>query len=161
MVWGPVWPGPQMKVRNICDPEGNILHLRELTAGEPVHASDDITIPYPATDVSALRLSAVTSHPRHALVAKLTDALNAVGSVLDSHQFSNIALSIQFEMPAQKMAPLRAALVALSMVLSADSLDALERAQTANLAGEIAGSVHVTFVHNEPDLRAHIPAVPG
>ncbi len=32
LVWGPVWPGPGMKVRNICDPEGNILHLRESAA---------------------------------------------------------------------------------------------------------------------------------
>ena len=28
-VWGPVWPGPGLQVRNICDPEGNIVHLRE------------------------------------------------------------------------------------------------------------------------------------
>jgi predicted enzyme related to lactoylglutathione lyase len=28
-VWGPVWPGPGMQVRNVCDPEGNIVHLRE------------------------------------------------------------------------------------------------------------------------------------
>lgn len=29
-VCGPVWPGPGMQVRNVCDPEGNIVHLREL-----------------------------------------------------------------------------------------------------------------------------------
>ncbi|MFO1414832.1 MAG: VOC family protein [Burkholderiales bacterium] len=29
-VCGPVWPGPGMRVRNVCDPEGNIVHLREL-----------------------------------------------------------------------------------------------------------------------------------
>lgn len=29
-VWGPVWDGPGLKVRNLCDPEGNIVHLREL-----------------------------------------------------------------------------------------------------------------------------------
>ncbi len=28
-LWGPVWPGPGMRVRNACDPEGNIVHLRE------------------------------------------------------------------------------------------------------------------------------------
>lgn len=32
LVWGPVWPGPRMRVRNICDPEGNILHVRESAA---------------------------------------------------------------------------------------------------------------------------------
>lgn len=26
---GPIWLGPGMNVRNVCDPEGNILHLRE------------------------------------------------------------------------------------------------------------------------------------
>lgn len=28
-VCGPAWHGPGMKVRNVCDPEGNIVHLRE------------------------------------------------------------------------------------------------------------------------------------
>lgn len=27
---GPVWPAPGMRVRNVCDPDGNIVHLREL-----------------------------------------------------------------------------------------------------------------------------------
>jgi predicted enzyme related to lactoylglutathione lyase len=27
---GPAWPGPGFTVRNVCDPEGNILHLRQL-----------------------------------------------------------------------------------------------------------------------------------
>jgi predicted enzyme related to lactoylglutathione lyase len=31
-VWGPIWPGPGMRVRNVCDPEGNIVHLRESAA---------------------------------------------------------------------------------------------------------------------------------
>lgn len=30
LVCGPVWPGPGMRVRNVCDPEGNIIHLREI-----------------------------------------------------------------------------------------------------------------------------------
>ena len=29
-VWGPIWPGPGLRVRNVCDPEGNVMHLREL-----------------------------------------------------------------------------------------------------------------------------------
>jgi predicted enzyme related to lactoylglutathione lyase len=28
-ICGPVWPGPGMRVRNVCDPEGNIVQLRE------------------------------------------------------------------------------------------------------------------------------------
>ncbi|MGB3623472.1 MAG: hypothetical protein WBA20_19165 [Ketobacter sp.] len=32
VVWGPIWPGPGMRVRNISDPEGNIIHVRENAA---------------------------------------------------------------------------------------------------------------------------------
>jgi predicted enzyme related to lactoylglutathione lyase len=32
MAWGQVWPGPGLHVRNFCDPEGNIVHLRESAA---------------------------------------------------------------------------------------------------------------------------------
>lgn len=28
-MWGPSWAGPGMRVRNACDPEGNIVHLRD------------------------------------------------------------------------------------------------------------------------------------
>jgi len=28
-VQGPIWPGPGIRVLNVCDPEGNIVHLRE------------------------------------------------------------------------------------------------------------------------------------
>lgn len=28
---GPIWPGPGFRARNLCDPEGNIVHLREFT----------------------------------------------------------------------------------------------------------------------------------
>jgi predicted enzyme related to lactoylglutathione lyase len=29
---GPVWPGPGVRVRHVCDPEGNIVQLRESAA---------------------------------------------------------------------------------------------------------------------------------
>jgi predicted enzyme related to lactoylglutathione lyase len=32
LVCGPVWLGPGMQVRNVCDPEGNIIHLRQSEA---------------------------------------------------------------------------------------------------------------------------------
>lgn len=31
LVLGPIWPGPGMRVRNVCDPEGNIIHLRQVS----------------------------------------------------------------------------------------------------------------------------------
>jgi len=111
-----------------------------------------------------IKLTAVTSHSRYALVAELTTALNELGSVLDSQQFSNLALAIHFEISARNMPNLRPALMALPMSLSNSSLealDSLENAESEELPSEIAGSLNITFVHNEPDFRMHIPAVPG
>ena len=112
----------------------------------------------------ALQLAAVTSHPRHSLVAQLTEVLNHVGSILDSHQFSNLALAIQFEVSARSVALLRPELLALPLSFSNASLtalEAIENAQDSELPAEILGSIHITFAHHEPDLPMHIPAVPG
>jgi hypothetical protein len=111
-----------------------------------------------------LQLAAVTTHPRHSLVAQLTEVLNRVGSVLDSHQFSNIALAIQFEVSARGVSQLRHSLLALPLSFSNSSITALEtieNAQGSELPSEILGSINITFAHNEPDLLMHIPDVPG
>lgn len=113
---------------------------------------------------SQLQLAAVTQHPRHALVALLVDALNSVGSVLDSHPFSNLALAVQFEVSAQRVVELRPALLALPLSFSRASITALDSLETipeSEVPVDMLGSIHITFVHNEPDLRMHIPAVPG
>jgi len=34
-VLGPIWPGPGFRSRNVCDPEGNIVNLRERLARSP------------------------------------------------------------------------------------------------------------------------------
>jgi hypothetical protein len=111
-----------------------------------------------------LQLAAVTTHPRHSLVAQLTEVLNKVGAVLDSHQFSNIALAIQFEVSARKVSRLRPSLLALPLSFSNSSimaLETIENAKGSELPEEIFGSINITFAHNEPDLLMHIPAVPG
>lgn len=111
-----------------------------------------------------LQLAAVTSHPRHSLVAQLTDVLNNLGSVLDSHPFSNLALAVQFEISAQKVAQLRPSLLELPLAFSNSSiaaLETLEKVPASALPGEIVGSISITFAHNEPDLHMHIPSVPG
>lgn len=111
-----------------------------------------------------IKLTAVTSHSRFALVAELTTLLNELGSVLDSHQFSNLALAIHFEISARHVSRLRPALLALPMSLSNSSLEVLNSIEATELdafSSEVPGSLNITFVHNEPDFHMHIPAVPG
>lgn len=111
-----------------------------------------------------LRLEAVTTHPRHALVEAVREVLNTLGSITSSHAFSNLALTLHFEMYRERLGRLRPALEALPLRLSVESLETLTRLESLDLESlpeELAGSIALTFVHNEPDLRMEIPAVPG
>jgi len=111
-----------------------------------------------------LQLAAVTSHPRHAFVTQLTVALNDLGSVLDSHAFSNLALAVHFELSPRAVPRVKGTLLALPMALSDASLERLDRLVAmpdSDLTETLSGSLQVTFAHPEPDLRMVIPAVPG
>lgn len=114
--------------------------------------------------MTPLRLAAVSSHPRHALVGQVLEALNELGWVLDSHPYSNLALAIHFELSSRQLHRLRAGLTALPLKLSESSLAALaelEGAPAMELPEAVPGSLHLTFQHAEPVLRSEIPAVPG
>jgi hypothetical protein len=46
--------------------------------------------------------------------------------------------------------------------IDAAAMQALgERAEAEAAEAEVSGSLSVTFIHDEPDLRREIPAVPG
>lgn len=118
----------------------------------------------PSPPVPPLRLAAISSHPRQDLVGRLEAALRDLGWLLDAHPYANLALAVQFEVPAGNLPRLRPALEALPWALSDASLAALadlERSPAPDLPGSLPGSVHITFVHGEPDLRGEVPAVPG
>lgn len=125
--------------------------------GPPTHRP----VPQPE---DPLRLAAVSAHPRHALIGQLVDALNDLGWVLESHPYSNLALAIHFELSPRQLSRLRARLAGMPLVLSDPSLAALARLEAtpvAELADPVPGSLHITFLHSEPDLHSEIPAVPG
>jgi hypothetical protein len=111
-----------------------------------------------------IRLSAVSSHQRYALVSALTATLNELGWVLDHQQFSNLALTVTFEIALENVPRIRAGLNALPLELSDESLEAmaaLEGASATALPDPVPGSIHLAFVHSDPDLRVRVPAVPG
>jgi hypothetical protein len=110
------------------------------------------------------RISAVTSHPRQAVFSALSAALSDLGWILDFKQFSNLALSVRFEMPRDNVTKVRAAMAALPLRLADHSLEALavlEGAAASELPDPVPAGIHVTFIHSEPDLRIPVPAVPG
>ena len=98
------------------------------------------------------------------MVAELTACLNDLGWIVDFHQFSNLALSVQFEVAPERLPGLRAALDSLPIHLSGRSQAAIatiEAASAPDLPDPVPASIHVTFIHAEPDLVVPVPAVPG
>jgi len=90
------------------------------------------------------------------------------GSIIDFKMFSNISLNVLFELPVRRIGELAAALSATGLRLSAESRELLADRQERYGEGsgawsmtEIAGSLQITFVHHEPDLRIEVPPIPG
>ncbi len=116
-----------------------------------------------------LRLNGITTVERHEMINRMKTAIDLGGAVLlDFHMFSNAMIVLNVEVPAGKVEHFATAVLATGLRLETRSESALE-ACIASVSGldaedramDLAGSVQVTFIHDEPDLRVEVPAVPG
>ena len=118
---------------------------------------------------SPLSLSAFTRIERGDATARVRDALSDSGAAIqDARFFSNVALSLTFELPAEAISVLHAALVATGVRLAEESVAVLAEAALAastlpreGRSGDVTGTLMLTFLHDEPDLEREVPAVPG
>ena len=119
-----------------------------------------------------LRLDGITRDERHDMISRVERAFaESNASILDFKMFSNVSLNLLFELPARRIGELSAALSATGLRLSAESREVLadwqqryEEAAASNSASghtEVAGSLQITFLHHEPDLRIEVPPIPG
>ncbi len=105
-----------------------------------------------------LRIIGNTHQDRHHVTTKVKDAINTCGGwIVDFQLFSNLALSLHFEIPKQALTTLQEALQTSGIKISPDSLAAIQFAHS-NPRAEIKGSLQITFIHNEPELRREVPA---
>jgi hypothetical protein len=116
-----------------------------------------------------LRLNGITRHDRHEMISRAKEAiLRGGGFILDFHMFSNISICLNFEISGGKIEKLSEALKATGLQLSRESDELLagfskhkEQLGEEARASEVAGTLAITFIHNEPDLRIEVPPVPG
>ena len=86
------------------------------------------------------------------------------GWITDFHHFSNHSVCINFEIAARDVRALASALASIKLLLSDESADALARYREVAPpvgADEVAGTLQVSFIHDEPDLRIEVPPIPG
>jgi len=114
--------------------------------------------------INQLRINAVTREDRNEMISRAKEAMTASGAwVLDVKQFSNVSVCFNFEIPRCNAARLRDALVSAGLRLISESDDSFSRVcdQTASEGADVAGTLQITFIHNEPDLRIEVPSIPG
>lgn len=98
-----------------------------------------------------LELHAVTRVERLEAVARARFAVARSGGRLTGHQqFSNVSLCLWFEVDGGRLPELGEALRKAGIPLASEPEAA---------AGEARCSLQITFIHNEPDLRAPPAAV--
>ena len=120
------------------------------------------------TQTEPLRLNGFTRVPRHQMIPLVREALLKSGAdILDAHFFSNISLCINFELQAQRIEQLQTALAGINLQLSTESLELLAAFRTSaqrsdgETSASVPGTLQLTFIHNEPDLRIEVPPIPG
>ncbi|KLN60157.1 hypothetical protein WH96_13290 [Kiloniella spongiae] len=101
-----------------------------------------------------VRLSIMSSMDRHTAIHKLSTAINQSGGWICDHTLlSNVAATINFEI--DDLTAYKKLLSKLKEGLLCPDVD-LEKIVSENTA--IQGQLTVTFIHDDPDLKQHVPA---
>lgn len=116
-----------------------------------------------------IRLNGITKRDRHEMIFSVKEAiLKGGGFVTDFHMFSNLSICLNFELSARKIESFHMALKATGLGLTEESQELLaecskQMEQLGEEAGasEVAGTLEITFIHDEPDLRIEVPPIPG
>lgn len=109
-------------------------------------------------------LSGVSKANRYDVTAEVDRAIMGLGGWISGHGlFSNTVVTFRFAFPAAQFPALADRLAASGVRLDETSLARIAAIAAENSAGteDVAASVAVTFIHDEPDLRQPVPDVPG
>ena len=100
-----------------------------------------------------LRLDLTTKMDRTQTLTVIPRLINGCGGwVIDHTLFSNISASIIFEMPLAATGDL------LARMEAAGYRPNLRDEYPTGTEGDVRGSVAITFIHDEPDMKRDVPA---
>jgi hypothetical protein len=105
-----------------------------------------------------LQLNAVTKQDRNHVTAFVMECVSAAGGwVEDVRMYSNIMTTVLFQIPANRVASFLADLHSRGLHVEGAPADMANAEDSA----EQRGSLQISFIHNEPDLKREVPQVPG
>jgi len=103
--------------------------------------------------VTSLHLQGSTRVERHAVVDIVEEAIRGTGGwILDFHQFSNISLVLELEIPPRRLDQLVQLLQAGGICFR--PVPALSPGDEDDA---VLGTLQITFVHDEPNLHVATP----
>ena len=105
-----------------------------------------------------VRIVGNTRRNWHEVTAEIRDAIsNAGGWIIDFQFFSNLSLSLHFELLACNVGRLIDSLFQLGIRITPESMIVMQQIDP-HAPTDIKGSLQITFIHNEPDLLRAVPA---
>ncbi|MDH4413774.1 MAG: hypothetical protein QE484_10725 [Rhizobium sp.] len=108
--------------------------------------------------MAIVMLTAVTRVERKAATSFVFDTVNRLGGWIDDvHMYSNLMNAIRLTLPAGAFAAFIEALQAGGIAV--DPPEGL--GDIRDPAVERMATLQLTFIHDEPDLKRELPAVPG
>lgn len=98
------------------------------------------------------RFSIFTAVNRNTAISQVCDAVSeASGWIVDQSFFSNIAATVNFEMPSHSLQTFQDALKEKGLKVH------VEGELPAAGPDDVRGTVSLTFSHSEPDLKRDVP----
>ena len=98
------------------------------------------------------RFSIFTAMNRNTAISQVCDAVSESGGwIVDQSFFSNIAATINFEMPSHSLHKFQEALQDKDLKVH------IEGELPVTDSGDVRGTVSLTFSHDEPDLKRDVP----
>lgn len=113
-----------------------------------------------------IKLAAITRANRHNIIDHTMTSINQCSAWIINHtMYSNMAICINFQIEVQDVPKLISLLNNDELILTEQSL-AISSTFSDTICEkyggrEILGSINITFIHNEKDLKIKIPSVPG
>ncbi|MBK8314126.1 MAG: hypothetical protein IPL01_08920 [Acidobacteria bacterium] len=112
-------------------------------------------------------LAGITKNDRQGMITFIKEVIDESGGWISNFTlFSNISIGVDFVIPAGNSLRLLAALESGGLQLNESGRRDIEtqanlQDQSSETGSEVTVRMNVTFVHDDPDLRIPIPAIPG